>query len=175
MDRDRIMNYKPFDTHKYIKSLQETGFNEQQAEVLVKSLLESKDFDLSFLATREQIVQLDNKIDYYRKDTKGEIEDLRKDIKAEINSLRNDTKLEIDGLRKDTKAEIDSLRKDTKTEIDSLRKDTKAEIDFLRKDQEIGFGKLTTEIAKSKNETLKWFIGMFVILVIAIVVRPYLG
>ena len=164
MDRDRIMNYKPFDTHKYIKSLQETGFNEQQAEVLVKSLLESKDFDLSFLATREQIVQLDNKIDYYRKDTKREIENLRKDIKAEIN-----------GLRKDTKLEIDSLRKDTKTEIDSLRKDTKAEIDFLRKDQEIGFGKLTTEISKSKNETLKWFIGMFVILVIAIVVRPYLG
>ena len=155
------MNYKPFDTHKYIKSLQETGFNEQQAEILVKSLLESKDFDLSFLATREQIVQLDNKIDYYRKDTKGEIEDLRKDIKAEINSLRNDTKLEIDDLRKDTKAEIDSLRKDTKTEIDSLKKDTKTEIDFLRKDQEIGFGKLTTEISKSKNETLKWFIGMF--------------
>lgn len=175
MDRDRIMNYKPFDTHKYIKSLQETGFNEQQAEVLVKSLLESKDFDLSFLATREQIVQLDNKIDYYRKDTKGEIENLRKDIKAEINGLRKDTKLEIDDLRKNTKAEIDSLRKGTKTEIDSLRKDTKAEIDFLRKDQEIGFGKLTTEIAKSKNETLKWFIGMFVILVTAIIVRPYLG
>ena len=175
MDRDRIMDYKPFDTHKYIKSLQETGFNEQQAEVLVKSLLESKDFDLSFLATREQIVQLDNKIDYYRKDTKGEIENLRKDIKAEINGLRKDTKLEIDDLRKNTKAEIDSLRKDTKTEIDSLRKDTKAEIDFLRKDQEIGFGKLTTEIAKSKNETLKWFIGMFVILVTAIIVRPYLG
>lgn len=42
MDKNRIMNYKPFDTHKYIKSLQETGFNEQQAEVLVKSLLESK-------------------------------------------------------------------------------------------------------------------------------------
>ena len=56
------MNYKPFDTHKYIKSLQETGFNEQQAEILVKSLLESKDFDLSFLATREQISNFKFKI-----------------------------------------------------------------------------------------------------------------
>jgi len=37
MEKDKTMNYKPFDTHKYIKSLQETGFNEQQAEVLVKS------------------------------------------------------------------------------------------------------------------------------------------
>lgn len=73
------------------------------------------------------------------------------------------------------KGEIESLRKDIKAEINSLRNDTKTEIDSLRKDQEIGFGKLTTEIAKSKNETLKWFIGMFVILVTAIIVRPYLG
>ena len=52
------MYYKTFDTHKYIKSLQETGFNEQQAEMLVKSLLESRDFDLSILATREQVAEV---------------------------------------------------------------------------------------------------------------------
>ena len=52
------MYYKTFDTHKYIKSLKETGFNEQQAEMLVKSLLESRDFDLSILATREQVAEV---------------------------------------------------------------------------------------------------------------------
>jgi hypothetical protein len=52
------MHYKTFDTHKYIKSLQETGFNEQQAEILVKSLLESRDFDLSILATRDQVAEV---------------------------------------------------------------------------------------------------------------------
>ena len=135
MDRDRVMNYKPFDTHKYIKSLQETGFNEQQAEVLVRSLLESKDFDLSFLATREQIVQLDNKIDSYRKDTKTE----------------------IDSLRKDTKAEFDSLKKDIKLEMSEHKQS------------------ITAEMSKNKTEILKWVIGLFVVLVVTILVRPYLG
>ena len=146
MDRNRIMNYKPFDTHKYIKSLQETGFNEQQAEVLVKSLLESKDFDLSFLATREQIVQLDNKIDSYRKDTKTE----------------------IDSFRKDTKTEIDSFRKDTKAEFDSLKKDIKLEMSEHKQS-------ITAEMSKNKTEILKWVIGLFVVLVITILIRPYLG
>ena len=62
-DEEVTMHYKTFDTHKYIKSLQESGFNEKQAEMLVKSLLESRDFDLSILATREQVAQLDGKID----------------------------------------------------------------------------------------------------------------
>ena len=124
MDRDRVMNYKPFDTHKYIKSLQETGFNEQQAEVLVRSLLESKDFDLSFLATREQIVQLDNKIDSYRKDTKTEIDSLRKDIKLEMSEHKQS---------------------------------------------------ITAEMSKNKTEILKWVIGLFIVLVVTILVRPYLG
>ncbi len=43
--------------------MQENRLNEQQAEVLVKSLLKSTDYNLSFLATREQIVKLNNKID----------------------------------------------------------------------------------------------------------------
>ena len=82
------MHYKTFDTHKYIKSLQETGFNEQQAEVLVKSLLESRDFDLSILATREQvsdvkkeIVQLDNKLSKEISSTREQISNVRGDIK----------------------------------------------------------------------------------------------
>ena len=70
-----IMYYKTFDTHKYIKSLQETGFNEQQAEMLVKSLLESRDFDLSILATREQVNEIKS--------------DLQKNINKIDNKLSN--------------------------------------------------------------------------------------
>ena len=57
------MHYKTFDTHKYIKSLQESGFNEKQAEMLVKSLLESRDFDLSILATREQVSKIESNLE----------------------------------------------------------------------------------------------------------------
>ena len=62
-DEEVTMHYKTFDTHKYIKSLQESGFNEKQAEMLVKSILESRDFDLSILATREQVSKIESNLE----------------------------------------------------------------------------------------------------------------
>lgn len=51
-----------FDTHQHVKDLQSAGFNEKQAEVIVKSLLESREVDMSHLATKDQVSALDNKI-----------------------------------------------------------------------------------------------------------------
>jgi len=80
------MHYKTFDTHKYIKSLQESGFNEKQAEMLVKSLLESRDFDLSILATREQVAQLNGKIDKVESNLEKQISATREQVsKIESN------------------------------------------------------------------------------------------
>ncbi|MDA0938775.1 MAG: DUF1640 domain-containing protein [Proteobacteria bacterium] len=76
------MYYKTFDTHKYIKSLQETGFNEQQAEMLVKSLLESRDFDLSVLATREQVAGV-------KSDLQKKIAEVKSDLQNEISKIDN--------------------------------------------------------------------------------------
>ena len=85
------MHYKTFDTHKYIKSLQETGFNEQQAKILVKSLLESRDFDLSILATREQIsevkteiAQLDSKLSKEISATREQVSEVKSDLQKQI-------------------------------------------------------------------------------------------
>ena len=79
-DEEVTMHYKTFDTHKYIKSLQESGFNEKQAEMLVKSLLESRDFDLSILATREQVAKLDGKIDKVESNLEKKIIEVKYDI-----------------------------------------------------------------------------------------------
>jgi phosphopantetheine adenylyltransferase len=95
------MHYKTFDTHKYIKSLQETGFNEQQAEILVKSLLESRDFDLSILATREQvaevksdlqknIAQLDSKLSREISATREQVSEVKSDLQKEISVIKHD-------------------------------------------------------------------------------------
>ena len=79
-DEEVTMHYKTFDTHKYIKSLQESGFNEKQAEMLIKSLLESRDFDLSILATREQVAKLDGKIDKVESNLEKKIIEVKYDI-----------------------------------------------------------------------------------------------
>ncbi|MHC0449637.1 MAG: hypothetical protein ACRY3E_06150 [Candidatus Lariskella arthropodorum] len=52
---ESAVHYAVFDTHKHIKELQACGFDEKQAEVLVKSLLHSRDYDLERLATKEQV------------------------------------------------------------------------------------------------------------------------
>ena len=83
-DEEVTMHYKTFDTHKYIKSLQESGFNEKQAEMLVKSLLESRDFDLSILATREQVSKIESslnaKIDKVESNLEKQITEVKYDI-----------------------------------------------------------------------------------------------
>ena len=107
-DEEVTMHYKTFDTHKYIKSLQESGFNEKQAEMLVKSLLESRDFDLSILATREQVskteaslekqisaireqvARLDGKIDKVESNLEQKIIELKSELKESISSIKHD-------------------------------------------------------------------------------------
>ncbi len=86
-DEEVTMHYKTFDTHKYIKSLQESGFNEKQAEMLVKSLLASRDFDLSILATREQVAQLDGKIDKVESNLNAKIDKVESKIDALSNTI----------------------------------------------------------------------------------------
>ena len=89
-DEEVTMHYKTFDTHKYIKSLQESGFNEKQAEMLVKSLLESRDFDLSILATREQVARLDGKIDMVESNLNAKIDKVESNLEKKIIEVKYD-------------------------------------------------------------------------------------
>ncbi len=62
-----------------------------------------------------------------------------------------------------------------KQKIKALRKEFKAEISVLRQEQETGFATLSTqlsaEIVKSKHETLRWIIGLFIALAVAIFIK----
>jgi hypothetical protein len=91
-DEEVTMHYKTFDTHKYIKSLQESGFNEKQAEMLVKSLLESRDFDLSILATREQVskigTNLNAKIDKVESSLNAKIDKVESNLEKKITEVK---------------------------------------------------------------------------------------
>jgi hypothetical protein len=94
-DEEVTMHYKTFDTHKYIKSLQESGFNEKQAEMLIKSLLESRDFDLSILATREQVAKLDGKIDKVESNLNAKIDKVESNLNAKIDKVESNLEKKI--------------------------------------------------------------------------------
>ena len=141
------MHYKTFDTHKYIKSLQETGFNEQQAEMLVKSLLESRDFDLSILATREQISEV-----------KIEIAQLDSKLSKEISAIRE----QVSEVKSDLQKDIATTRQDVAEVKSELQKEIAAARD---------------EIKQSKVDMLKWMLPLMstmMAMMLAIIVKLFL-
>ena len=85
-----------FDTHKYVKELQATGFKENQAESIIRSILESRSNDVSHLATKEQVNAL----------------------KEQVNALENKFDAKIDALENKFDAKIETLA--TKDELKSL-------------------------------------------------------
>jgi hypothetical protein len=56
------MSYRVFNTHEYIKALMKVGVKEKQAEVIVKGLLESREYDFAKLATKEQLDSIRNEL-----------------------------------------------------------------------------------------------------------------
>ena len=118
-DEEVTMQYKTFDTHKYIKSLQESGFNEKQAEMLVKSLLESRDFDLSILATREQVSKiesnLEKQISAIREQVTqldGKIDKVESNLNAKIDKVESNLEQKIIELKSEIKESISSIKHD---------------------------------------------------------------
>ena len=91
-DEEVTMHYKTFDTHKYIKSLQESGFNEKQAEMLVKSLLESRDFDLSILATREQVSKIESNLEKQISATREQVSKIESNLEKKIDNVETKIK-----------------------------------------------------------------------------------
>ncbi len=145
-----------FDTHKYVKELQATGFDEHQAEVIVKSLLESRDYDASKLATKEQVFVLEKDVKALEKDVKS----IEKDVKIlqqDVKSIEKDVKI----LQQDVKLleqDVKSIRVEmaTKDDIKSLRDEMK---NFVTKDEFYSY--VRSETTAVKTDILKWMIPMF--------------
>ena len=95
-----------FDTLRAAKQLQQSGFEETQAEAIV-----------SIVSDREEELA-----------TKSDLKILRQEVKADIESLRQEVKADIESLRQETKADIESLRQETK----NLRQETNAGYESLR-------------------------------------------
>ena len=79
-----------FDTHKYVKEFVKAGMPELQAEAVVRLVSESKDYDLSKLATKEQIVLLDQKIESSVEKLEQKIESSKNEFKSEIKDLKTE-------------------------------------------------------------------------------------
>ncbi|MBA8667348.1 DUF1640 domain-containing protein [Holosporaceae bacterium 'Namur'] len=110
-----------FDTHKYVKELQGTGFNESQAEVIVRSLLESREYNFSKLATRDQLTMLENSMNNRFENVDKEIKRVEERFISEITTAKNEFKTEIFSVKNELKAEVLSFKNELKAEISNAQ------------------------------------------------------
>lgn len=99
----------PFNTHSVVKKLIAKGFIESQAEEIVDAILEGRNSDLSQLATKEQLIEVQKNIALLKKDfesmkheiaakaTKGQVSELKSEmginnekIMTEIEKIRTE-------------------------------------------------------------------------------------
>ena len=78
-----------FDTHKLIKKFQKSGFDEKQSELIVETILQSRDFDLSELATKVQLENTKSILDGTRSILEQKIESSKQELRVEIQASIN--------------------------------------------------------------------------------------
>jgi len=103
--------FESFDTHALVEQFIATGFDKKQAEALVSAIKESRDYDLSNLATKKDIFELKSDILKLEASTKEDIHSLKQDItrletamkylatKEEVAQVKNDIVKWIIGLQ----------------------------------------------------------------------------
>ena len=149
-----------FDTHAAVKRLIAVGLQDRVAEEVVSSIALGRDYDFSKLVTKDEFFKF-----------REEVSERFNKIESEIALIKQEIKVS----RKELKSDIETLRKEARTDNSALKGELKAEIDALRKEMEAGFDtlytKISAEITKSKYETLRWIIGLFIALAIAIFIK----
>ena len=83
-----------FDTLEISKRLKSVGFDDAQAEAITGVLRESREADLSRLATKDDIARLKDDIEH----VKDDIAHLAATLRAEMEILRRDLTIRLGGM-----------------------------------------------------------------------------
>jgi len=139
-----------FDTHSAVKRFILSGLKEEQAEAIVQTIYESRDYDLSNLATKADLIGTEKKLD-------DRITGVEQRLDAKITGVEQRLDAKITAVEQKLDSKITAVEQ----KLDS--KFTELSIDIANVRIEVA--QVRGEIEKSKNETLKWFIGIAITLV----------
>ena len=90
------MSLPALDSHKYVKKFSASGFTEPQSEILVELAMESQQYNIDKLATKEQLKQVERvlkqDIDRVESTLKQDIDRVEQVLRAEIAQVRTEIK-----------------------------------------------------------------------------------
>ena len=133
-----------FDTHRHIKEFVKAGMPEPQAEAVVDLVRKSRDYDLSKLATKDQIVLLDQKIESSIKELDQKIEFARAESKADIERVEQ---------------RISHIEEKMATKEDLSKLEN--QMINIFKGLEVQMSKFETQMAKQDAQQKSWMMGIF--------------
>ena len=128
------------DTYAIIKRFTGAGIKENQAHEIVSAIVDSKNFELNNLVTKS-------------------------DLKAEMSNV----KTEFSKARAEVHAEFAKVRAEMQAEFADVRAEMRAEFADVRAEMRTGFADVRIEIEKTKNDILKWIIGLNITTIIAMI------
>jgi capsule polysaccharide export protein KpsE/RkpR len=73
-----------FDTYTHINELKKAGFKEEQAASIIKSLMDSRETDISHIATKDQLNKFESSTNIRFAKIEGDIASLKNEMKAMI-------------------------------------------------------------------------------------------
>ncbi len=105
-----------FDTYKFVKSFMAAGLKEKEAGAIVEAIAESREYDFSKLATKDQL-------ELVRQELKGEIGSLRQELNGEISALRQETRLSFANMTQTNEVRFLHIEKTMATKEDLAKLD----------------------------------------------------
>jgi Skp family chaperone for outer membrane proteins len=136
-----VLTVAIFDTLKLARRLQTAGMPADQASGLAEALSETMTTELA---------------------TKSDLKELRSWAMAELAALRGEMQAEFAKLREEMRTGQAALREEMRTGQAALREEMRTGQAALREEMRTGQAQLRLEIAQSKNETVRWMIGLFI-------------
>jgi ribonuclease BN (tRNA processing enzyme) len=97
-----------FDTHEFVKELKKAGFKENQAEIIVKMLSKSREYDVAHLVTKEQVKELERLIE---EKAEKKFKALEKIIEEKFQTLEKEVNVNKEAMNAAaTKAQLANLQ-----------------------------------------------------------------
>jgi hypothetical protein len=112
------MTVAVLDTHRIVKRLRDAGLPEAHAEVRTDILRETRELDLSQLATKADVAALKGEL-------RSDFAELRAELKGDLAALRADLNGDSEALRGELRGDIAALRAELKADIEALRGEMK--------------------------------------------------
>ena len=119
------------DTHEAVKQLRGAGFDEAQAEAVVRVVGTGQDSLATNADLETQTLMIRSDLQALEQATKADLQALEQSTKADLQALEQSTKAELQALEQSTKAELQALEQSTKAELQAHAQANKADLEAL--------------------------------------------